>query len=122
MSIAGVSGAGSFFQSPAARAAAQQAQAAAADDSGLTSNTPNATNSSVQSFLNYAKESPAQRMVDDWLKAHGLTEQELDKMPPDKQAAIRKEMADDIKKQIDEQVEKKTGATVSPGGLTNIVA
>jgi hypothetical protein len=118
MSITGIGG---VFSSSAASAAAQQAQAAAAQDSGLTSETPNATNSAVQSFMNYAKESPAQRMVDDWLKAHGLTEQELDKMPPDKQAQIRKEMAADIKKQIDEQMEKKTGVTVSPGGLANIV-
>jgi hypothetical protein len=121
VSITGVGSVGSFLQSFASRAAAQQAQAAAAQgsnqDAELTSDTPNATNKAVQDFLSYAKESPAQRMVDAWLKAHGLTEQDLAKMPPDKQAAIRKEMADDIKKQMEDQVQKN-GAK---GNLANIV-
>jgi hypothetical protein len=121
MSITGVGSSGGFFPSAASRPAQAAAQSANQND-GLAADTANASDSAVQDFLNYAKESPAQRMVDDWLKAHGLTKEELDKMPPDKREAIEKQMAADIKKQIEEQMQKKTGATVSPGGLTNIVA
>src|SRR5277367_6125070 len=39
--------------------------------------TPSSGNGVVQSFLDYMKESPAQRMIDAWLKAHDLSEQAL---------------------------------------------
>jgi hypothetical protein len=130
MSITGVGGSGSFFQPSLgkAAAAAQQAQLAAeqnsTQDAGITSDTANASDSSVQSFLKYANEPPAKRMVDDWLKAHGLTEKDLEKMPADKQAAIRKEMAADIKKQIEDQMQKNGTAKgpVPTGSIANIVA
>jgi hypothetical protein len=126
MSITGVGSAGTFFQPSTSRAAAQQAQAATApsssQDASAASDAPNASSKAVQDFLAYMKESPAQRMVDDWLKAHGLTEQSLAKLPPDKQAAIRKEMAADIKTQMDQQMEQKTAATLPAGSLANIVA
>ena len=130
MSISGVGSGILGYQPPAAKTAAQQAQAAAAQsasqDTSAASGTSNTSNKAVQDFLAYMKELPGQRMEDAWLKAHGLTEQELAKMPPDKQAAIRKEMAADIKQQLEEQMQKKTGADTAggaaTGSLANIVA
>jgi hypothetical protein len=55
-----------------------------------------------QTFLNYMKESPAQRMIDAWLKAHGLSEDALKKMPAAQREAIERQMADDIKKQVEQ--------------------
>jgi len=72
--------------------------------------------SAVQDFLNFMKESPAQRMVDEWLKAHNLTEKELTAMPAAKRDAIEKQMAQDIEnavKQRMEAQEAKTSAVLS---------
>ena len=49
---------------------------------------PSGSASVEQSFLDYMKESPAQRMIDAWLKAHGLSEQDLQNMPPAQREAI----------------------------------
>jgi len=66
----------------------------------------------IQNFENLMKESPAERMVDQWLKDHGLSKQALAAMPPAKQAAIMKEMAKDIADEIKEKAAaKKTGIT-----------
>jgi hypothetical protein len=69
-------------------------------------------NSAMQFLTNYLKETPAQRMVDSWLAQHHLTEKQLDAMPPKQQQAIRKQMAEDIKKKVQEQ----TGGGAAPAG------
>jgi hypothetical protein len=73
-------------------------------------------NSAEQQFLNYMKEPPTQRMVDAWLKSHGLTRQELEAMPPDKRAAIEKEMANDLRQQIEKEAANK--AASQPKGIS----
>jgi hypothetical protein len=121
MSVSGVGAAGFFYQPPTTNAVAQ-AQANVEQNASSSAGGDQA----VQDFQNYMKESPAQRMVDDWLKAHGLTKEELAKMPPEQQAAVMKAMAADIKQQMEQQIQQKTGATLgsgaATGGLTNIVA
>ena len=62
-------------------------------------------------FLDYMKESPMQRMIDAWLKAHNLTEKDLESMSPEKRDAIEKQMADDIKNQIEREAANKTNAS-----------
>jgi hypothetical protein len=82
--------------------ASYQPPASGADSAGVT--TPD---TAAQDFLNYMKESPAERMVDAWLKAHGLTKQSLAALPPDKQNALMKEMAKDIADEIKQKAESK---------------
>jgi len=55
------------------------------------------------------KETPAQRWEDSWLAAHGLTEQELNKMPAQQREAILKQMANDLK----QKMEQKTQAALT---------
>jgi hypothetical protein len=38
----------------------------------------------VQSFLDYMKETPAQRMEDAWLNAHHMTRKEFEALSPEK--------------------------------------
>ena len=68
-------------------AAAREARAGAAADA----------ENPVQQFLNYMKETPAQRMEDSWLAAHHLTRKQLESMPAAKRQAIEQEMAREIK-------------------------
>ena len=51
-----------------------------------------------QTFLAYMKKSPVERWIESWLKAHGLTKDEFDALPPDQHEALAKEMAEDLKK------------------------
>jgi hypothetical protein len=54
--------------------------------------------SSEETFLSYMKKSPAERWIESWLAARGLTEHEFDALPPDQHEALAKEMAEDLKK------------------------
>jgi hypothetical protein len=54
--------------------------------------------SSDETFLSYMKKSPAERWVESWLAARGLTRHEFDALPPDQHEALAKEMAEDLKK------------------------
>ena len=56
------------------------------------------TQSPEETFLAYVKKSPVERWIENWLKAHGLTKEEFDALPPDKHDALAKEMAEDLKK------------------------
>jgi hypothetical protein len=65
-----------------------------------SSATSSQNNSVVQDFLNYAKESPAERLRDSILKSMGLTQDQLDKMPAAQRQAVEKKIADIIKQKL----------------------
>jgi len=101
-----VSSIGGF--NPAAFAAtsglARNKAVGSADDSALA---PPSAPSAKDTFLAYMKESPAQRMEDNWLKAHGLDEKKLAAMTPDQRAAVMKQMQTEIADALKTQTEKK---------------
>lgn len=66
-----------------------------------------ANNSAADEFMTYMKKSPAERMEDNWLKAHGLTREKLASMSTKEQEAIMKQMKDDIERALHEQAGKK---------------
>jgi hypothetical protein len=72
-------------------------------------------NSVVQDFLNYAKESPAERLRASILKSMGLTEQQLDQMPPAQRQAVEKKIEEIIKQKL-----QQSGS--QPGQLVNASA
>jgi hypothetical protein len=93
MFAGGASGANAAGTSSAVQTSAQ-----------ISAQTPaGGSNSALQFLTDYLKESPAKRMEDAWLAKHHLTEQQLAAMPSAQQDAIRKQMADDIKKKLQEQ-------------------
>jgi hypothetical protein len=70
--------------------------------------TPKASEkSSADVFMDYMKKSPAERMEENWLKAHGLTKEKLAKMSPKEQEAIMKQMKSEIEASLKEQTETK---------------
>lgn len=73
-------------------------------------------NSVVQDFLNYAKESPAERLRASILKSMGLTEQQLDQMPPAQRQAVEKKIEDIIKQKLQQD------GGGNPGQLVNVSA
>jgi hypothetical protein len=97
--------------------------AASTQSSGLSSSSDSSGESqAVKDFLDYMKKPVAERMRDTWLKAHGLTEKDLDAMPGDERDAIEKQMAADIKSQMQQQAQAKaTKQTSSAAALTTLL-
>lgn len=88
---------------------------AANTDSSSTESAP------VKDFLDYMKKPPAQRMVDAWLKAHNLTEDDLKAMSPAQRDAIDKQMAADIKADMQKKMQSTTGQPSSAAALTTLL-
>jgi TPP-dependent pyruvate/acetoin dehydrogenase alpha subunit len=64
----------------------------------------------VSEFLDYAKETPAQRMRDAILKSMGLSEDDLKNMSPEKRKAVEETIRQKIKDAAEEAANKgKTG-------------
>ncbi|MBI6907221.1 hypothetical protein [Pseudomonas palleroniana] len=61
-----------------------------------------------EDFTDYMSKSPAERIREQLLKEQGLTEEDVQKLPQEKQDAISKEVAERIKQQQDQQVAAKT--------------
>lgn len=72
---------------------------------GLTA--PAKTNAAADDFLNYMKESAAERMADSWLAAHGLSKEKLAAMSPEKREAVLKQMAKELQDQVAEAAREK---------------
>lgn len=58
-------------------------------------------------FLAYMEKSPAERMRDTWLKAHGLSEDDLKAMAPAEREAVEQQIAADIKAQMQEDAQEQ---------------
>lgn len=65
----------------------------------------------VQLFLAEARKTPAERLREDWLKAHNLTEDSLAEMPAEQREAIEKSIAEEIKRQLTNRSDQR-GALV----------
>jgi acyl-CoA reductase-like NAD-dependent aldehyde dehydrogenase len=69
--------------------------------------TPTKTNAAADDFLAYMKESSAERMADAWLAAHGLSKEKLAAMTPEQRDAVLKQMAKEIKDEVEQSVREK---------------
>ncbi len=76
-----------------------------------TDNTTDGIDGPEKTFLDYMKKTPAQRMIDNWLAQHHLTQKDLDRMSPEQRKAIEQQMAADLRQQTKEQTHKKVGVT-----------
>jgi hypothetical protein len=89
----------------AGAAAGLPAQSAPAQSSNQA--TGSTGDSAAQTFLNYMKETPAQKLEDAWLASHHLTRKDLEAMSPAKRQAIEKQMAEEIKAQTKQAMDNK---------------
>jgi len=84
---------------------------------GATSLDTTGDTGAVKSFLDYMKKPVEQRLRDAWLSSHNLTEKDLAAMSSADREAIEKQMAADIKSQMQQQAQAKATATsgTAPG-------
>ena len=85
--------------------------AAAGAAGGKAAGAANSSESAVQWFQNYMKETPAQRFEDSWLAAHGLTQKQLDAMSPQQRQAVMQQMANDMKQQLEQKTRASLAST-----------
>ncbi|HVY13273.1 MAG TPA: hypothetical protein VHB73_06900 [Alphaproteobacteria bacterium] len=67
----------------------------------------------IDQFLNFAKQTPAERLQEAWLKSHGYTKEKLAAMTPEQRDAVAKQMARDIAQQTKEAAENRTKTKVN---------
>jgi hypothetical protein len=58
-------------------------------------------------FQKYMKMTPAERMEENWLRAHGLSKEKLAAMSSEDREKIMKQMKDDIEKKLKDDSEQK---------------
>jgi len=63
-----------------------------------------------QELIDYFFESPAQRIIDNWLRAHHITKEQFNAMPPEQQEAIRRQIAREIKDRCEEKTKERLKA------------
>jgi hypothetical protein len=71
-----------------------------------------AEDDAITKFTNYMKETPAERMQDTWLQAHGITRQQFDAMSPEEKQKIVDEMKQDIENKIKQKMESGSKPSV----------
>lgn len=79
---------------------------------GFSFSKPAAPSAVEQSFLDYARETPAQKMRDSILNSLGLTEKDLQAMDPKERAKVEAKIKELIKQKVEQATEKKTGQIV----------
>jgi len=66
-----------------------------------------AGSAAVDDFLAYMKKSLAERMADAWLASHGLDRDKLKAMKPEDRDAVLKQMAAELKQQLQQAATEK---------------
>ena len=75
---------------------------------------PKSENDAVAEFLKFAEMTPAEKMRYMILQQMGLSEEDLENMTPDEQAAIEQKIKEQIEAQLKKEQEEKQAATGTP--------
>jgi hypothetical protein len=90
----------SFFQDASGSGSAVSGAASSDDPGG---------DEALQEFMRYAKETPAQRMFDSWLKSQNISEQQYQSMTP----AEKQKLINEFEVQMKEKLHNEMSASLS---------
>lgn len=68
----------------------------------------------AEEFLAFMEKTPAEHLRDAWLARQGITAEELEQMPSAEREAIEKRIAEDIKRELQEEAQKKAVRAARP--------
>lgn len=109
-----ISGYSSYATNPYAQT--RSTTKSGASESGATNGEVAASKTSAaDAFLAEAKKTPAQRIRDDWLARHKMSEDDLKTMDSKKRESVEKDIAEEIKRKL-------TGKDAQRGAALNLVA
>lgn len=86
--------------------------ASASSTSGSVSGDPSGDDA-VEEFMHYAKETPAERMFDNWLHSQNITEQQYDAMTPAEKQKLVDQFETQMKQKLGAEVTGLSGASVA---------
>jgi hypothetical protein len=109
-----ISGYSSYATNPYAQTRSTT-KSGASESGASTSGAAASKTSAADAFLAEAKKTPAQRIRDDWLARHKMSEDDLKAMDSKKREAVEKEIAEEIKRTL-------SGKDAQRGAALNLVA
>ncbi len=105
--------AGGFAELLNTASSSSNAKSASSQQTSLTK--PSDSEDARKKFLDYMKQTPAQRWQEAWLQAHGMTKEQFDALPADKKAALIDEMKQEMQDQMRQAAENsKDGKNSTP--------
>ncbi len=111
-----VSGYASYATNPYAQTrAASQTRSAASGATDESASSSASKTSAADAFLAEAKKTPAQRIREDWLARHKMSEEDLKTMDDKQREAVEKDIAEEIKRKL-------TGQDSQRGAVVNLSA
>lgn len=109
-----ISGYSSYATNPYAQTRST-AKSSASESDASTGKAAASKTSAADAFLAEAKKTPAQRIRDDWLARHKMSEDDLKTMDSKKRESVEKDIAEEIKRKL-------TGKDAQRGAALNMVA
>ncbi len=64
----------------------------------------------LQELIDYFNMPASERIIKNWLEAHGITEEEYEAMTPDQKEALKRQMTTDIRDRAERKNEEKAKA------------
>ena len=116
MSVSGISGA-SFLAASLTRQnlpGSSFALPTTQPSNGGASSSSSSGNDAVTQFMDYMKETPAQRMQDAWLQQHGISPQAFAAMTGAQKQKIIDERKQDIEAKLKQKMESGTSSNAKP--------
>jgi hypothetical protein len=86
-----------------------------ASDESVSASAAKSATSAADAFLAEAKKTPAQRIREDWLARHKMSEDDLKTMDSKKRESVEKDIAEEIKRKL-------SGKDAQRGAALNLVA
>lgn len=100
MQIFGIKNSGVQRDSAYVPSSAQQTSQNATSFQSFFSSASDNSNNAVQEFLDYANESPAQRLFTDWLGSQHITQQQFNAMSPQDQLKLTEKFQEQMKERL----------------------
>ncbi len=110
-----ISGYSSYATNPYAQTRSTSKSSASDESDASTGKAAASKTSAADAFLAEAKKTPAQRIRDDWLARHKMSEDDLKTMDSKKRESVEKDIAEEIKRKL-------TGKDAQRGAALNMVA
>lgn len=99
-------------------AASQQSSDGASPFADYFTSSTSSSDNAVQDFMEYAKETPAQRMFNDWLTSQNITMSQYNAMPQAEQTKLTSEYREYLKEHLQNELAGTGTAGLAPANST----
>jgi hypothetical protein len=97
---------------------AQQGSNSSSSFASYFSEATGSSDNAVQEFLDYAKETPVQRMFDSWLASQHISKDQYNAMTPEE----KQKLVDEFKEQLKQRLKSELSSSTSTAGTSTASA